>query len=694
MFAISVRRSAQAVVTLTALLVCGFAGRAPAAGDSRLDQFVPEMAEWYLHVPRPDRVESVLMRDSLRPLIRRLTEAGAVDAASASLRGLTQRFLGPESAIPSDELLACEWLIVGPAFGEALRGAWLIRLPDGGALDRWFPKDRRQSERRVRQARLIRMRDGTYVCEREGVISVARRFSDEQLVRTMQILMVLGSVRGRPLADREDYQGLVARFDRDPLFLVYTAKRTEPPAQSKAAGDMKRDGTREPGADANGGDKRRRPAYLPEELALSSVLIGAYDRPEGIDLVIRAASAAPSSSGPLSNQAIERLMSLPQTTLAAIALTLDFGRAFAIGAEAHSPDAVQRYLKLLSDMSRGDAARNPVLTRIGPDVILIWGQDLSDSGETPQFAVMVRSPDARAVRGEINKLARNLIGLIQAVDPVPAESAPTFKLVSYLGTPIVHVPLAAYAAAGDLPFAKALKSLDPAWTSWRDWVILALDRTHVERILDAQAGLAPTLAELPEVQSFRGENGPGRVAAVVQSGLAAELVRDWLSRADSDAASLWNALWWTEDSSESPLGPIPLPPLVEESATGRLMIGPGPATTTPSPLLPGDHILGVDGQLLAMSSASEDFTGRLSRSKSPGGPVVRLLREGRMLDVTLPRPTSNLWRDSLQASPLNLLREFAQIGESVRIATVSISADNGNQFETRISLRFSSPDNP
>ncbi|MCO6436791.1 MAG: hypothetical protein J5J06_06870 [Phycisphaerae bacterium] len=671
-------------------VVLGASGRAAPGEPIPLEQFVPEQASWYIHLPAPEKVERELKRANAWPLARKIADLDGGDSSAASLANMATRFLGPESAIPVDQLLSCEWLIVTPALGDVRRGTWLIRLPNDAALERWFPKERRQSERMVDQARLFRMRDGTYVCAREGVIAVARRFSDGLLVRTVQKLMVLGGVHGRPITARKDFLEMSRRIPPDALAVFYAAIRM-PNATSSSpisgnsphskAGAIRASGSSSaiaPGQESDGAADSRN---------TSRALVGVYARSAGLEISISADLPSARVGAPLSRQALERMRRLPQTTLAAVGLTLDFGRAFSRGGSSGSADAVQRYLQLLSDLSRGEGERNPVLARVGPDVIVVWGQDLSEEGLGPQFAVLVRSPDARAVRNEITKLARNLIALIQAVDPVPADSAPTFKLAPYLGAPIVHVPLQSYARKSKLPFARLLESLDPAWTSWRDWVILALDRTHIERILDAQAGLAPTLGGLAAFQSSEENQPDTRLLAVAQAGLTAEVLQGWLEDRGSDAALLWNMLWWPEESlTEGRAAPPPIE-LKEESSPNCLVVTRDLQTTVDAGLRAGDLILGVDGKLLSLGNMREDFNRKVANSTAPG-PTIRVLRAGEMLDVPLPRLIGSRAQDLTRSSSLNLLRQFAVIGEYVQTVNLSVRSADGKRFDSTISLRF------
>ena len=151
-----------------------------------------------------------------------------------------------------------------------------------------------------------------------------------------------------------------------------------------------------------------------------------------------------------------------------------------------------------------------------------------------------------------------------------------------------------------MPSLALFANYEPAWASWGNWLILALDRDHIKHIVDAQYGLTPRIAALPNVQRLNYYAAERSTIAVIQPDLASDLVAQWLSDFDAGRASLLDPDWWElpnadEDFLHDDLGIV----LAEEFEPGVVTVGEVlPDMPAAGGIQAGDRIVGVDSVLL------------------------------------------------------------------------------------------------
>jgi hypothetical protein len=324
-------------------------------------------------------------------------------------------------------------------------------------------------------------------------------------------------------------------------------------------------------------------------------------------------------------------------------------------------------------------------------VILVWGQDLRPGGSTPQFAGVVECPGGRAVQEYVQSVVEGLIRLVQAVDPAVVTDGLAICDGEHLGIPVSHVPLGDYAKKSKLPFMSLLQNVEPAWAVSNNWLIVALSRDHVERLLDAQFGLVPTLAAVPDVQSLRGHQTSRAALSITQAGLATDVLDRWLAAHRSGSASLLDPVWWQSE------------PQSTTARRPRLGIGmrivqdPGvvtvarvyPKTAAEGRLQPDDRILGIDGQLLSLASPNADLRRRWAQSTTEPGPTLRVERNATAMDVVLPKEQTREPPVSLvNLQPADAVRELASLGRAIPFASYVVYASDKDSYAAMLSLRL------
>jgi len=626
------------------------------------ERYVPASANLFLAIRGLGDVDAALHRAHAWRLLPMWVSGTSENQAAFDLRAAVTALVGPHSSIAIDELMQAEAGIVATGWAKLGSAVWFVHLSDRNTFDRWFPTQLRRGEARTGPLLSFTTRDGMLVRLCGDVAALTRGTGDGALLRDVERLMARRG--GTPLERSAPYRELVNRVPDRHLAIVYWVGQTE---------------SVDEGADAG---------LWP---ALDRAVVALYEREGRIDLAIRASRASPRGGIPIGRQAIQSLMQLPQTTLFALAARVRFDDIYNAARSTQTAGVWRRYLTVLAGMAWRASSKPETSQDQGVHMIFIWGQDLRENESAPQLAIMIEPPDPLALRSEVTRIARNLLRLVQPGPTLPQEAVPAIVQTSHLGTAILHVPLRAYAEKSQTPTGRLLGGLDPAWTVWRNWFIFALSHDHLERILDGQHGLIPTLASVRDAGELRDAKAGRTVLGIAQAALATDVLDRWLSDHEAGGPSLLAPNLW--ERAARPAAP----------ASADLNIGwrsdptPGVALVTTVPpdsgakglLQPNDHIVGVDGRMLDLESPSADLAEHLSKETTRSSVTFRVQRSGTLIDVVVPLSTPN--RPPI--SPADAVREFASLGRTLRFATMSVHATGERHYSARLSLRFA-PDAP
>ena len=658
--------------TFIVMLVLAVAPRSPAqpapAGSPRpvlLEQYVPASARLFVKIRKLGEVNAALHRAHAWQLLPLIAGESPDGRKPVDLRAALTRLLGPRSSVPPDELSEVEIGIVADSW-TALGGAvWLVRISHDAVLDRWFPKKWRRNERKGQKARSFRTTDGLRIVVRDRIVAMARRSGAGSLLSQTGRLMVRpgdGTLRQAP-----HYQELIAHLPAGELAVAYF-NRGEPHHARPASG-----------------------SWWP---ALERAAIGVYENEGLIDFAVRGARTESRTGVPVALDAFGRLVRLPRTTLFASATTVDFARALATATQNPAAGTLGRYLNLLSGVGTSESRAAELLGQLGPHLIMAWDQDLGEDGTLPQFALMVESTDAGALRDETTQMAANAVRLMQSIDPIKPEAVPTVQRNVHLGTPIFSLPLRGYAEHSRFSSVRLMGGLEPAWAAWGNWFVVALTRDHLERIVDAQYGLIPRLVAVADVRELNYYKANRTTVSIGQAGPAAAVLSRWLkSFEDGDPSFLDPSLW------EPPTG-------ANLALRRDLGIGVSPGYTpgviaveTVDPGSPGagllrhgDRIIGIDGLLLDLESPDTSLRQQLKTAAS--GPKLRVQRGDTMVNVVLPEDMDFTEQSSLPIAPARAVRELASLGRTLQFAIFSVHATRDTHYSAKLTLRFAPVDSP
>lgn len=626
-------------------------------------RYVPESAEVFITIRQLEEADRALDRAHAWQLLPLLAgKSIREDGRSFDLKNAVPTFLGLPASIGREELVQSDIAVVAHSWSQFGGAVWLVHMLNEAALDRWFPPSQRTRKGTNRGVPFFRTQDGLTVCWHGRTVAMSRAWGPDSLL--YETISLMAGEGGDALERSTAYRELMAYLPVGYPALAYLARD-----QAVSA------------------DADQPSPWWP---VLDRAVVGLYEGEGRINVAVRASLAVPHHKPKLARTAINRLLRLPQTTLFALATTIDFDQAYAAAAAGPQPGVLGRYLTFLTAVAEAPDAPPGDRPHLGPHAILVWGQDLREGGSTPQVAIMIECRDGRAVRDHTRHIADKMIELVRALDPAKTGNGPTIREGKHLSVPILHIPLKAYAEQSELRLLRLLANTEPAWTVWNGWLIIALGRDHIERILEAEFGLAPTLATVPDIRALDRRPGEQSALSIIRAGLATSVLDQWLAAHEAGSPSLLDSSWWARGSPSTP----PRPPrlgigmkIVQEPGA-VLVARVYPDTAAEGRLQPGDRILGIDGHLLSLTSPNADLRKRWADSTVKPGPTLRVQRGDTAIDVVLPKEEDTRVAH-LPINPADAVRELASLGRTLSFASFAVNVTDERHYSARLSLRFS-----
>ena len=288
-------------------------------------------------------------------------------------------------------------------------------------------------------------------------------------------------------------------------------------------------------------------------------------------------------------------------------------------------------------------------------------------------------------------MVAGLLRFVEVLEPIQLDAALSIVHSRHLGATVYSVPLSAYADQSGLAFIAELRDASPSWTVWNGWLILTASRDHLERILDAQFGLIPGLGTVVDVRGLRLATSDRSAVSIVQPDLATKVLDGWLASLDAGGPSFLASSWWggQADTAASGGGSFMTGVELNEEPAVVVVERVGGGSPSNALLQVGDRIIGIDGRLLSTIDARRDLESRWAASPNRSGPVLRVERDGEVLDVVIPnRPARKTGR---RVDPVGAFRELASVGRKLEFVSYVVDVSDANDFSARISLRFRAP---
>ncbi len=589
----------------------------------------------------------------LLPLLAGIQESSH---AGFSLQQALGDFLGTQRAIRLDEMMDAELGIMVPAWPRLGQASWLVRPRDAEVLPRWFPKLKENPS-----STFFGMESGLVVCARNKTVLLNRGgggaiFGDS-------VRLIAGQTGASLNRDRL-YQELLSFLPGKPLAVAYVNDPT--------AGEQSLPGW---------------------PVALDQAVVGLYEGQGRLDFALRGVRKHAQRTAILVPETINRVLRLPRTTLMVSAFSPQWdpdALAARDSSQTSSLLTLRRIMTLLRGMRGASEALDP-LASLGSQVIVAWDQDFRLDSSTPQLAVLVECTDGNAVKAALDASFSNIVQLLSAMDPQPGATIPEIQSSTHLGVETRSLPLGRFAGHSSYELVRLLDRVEPSWAVMGDWLIVALSRDHVERIIDAYRALSPTLANNPDVAAIAQRNVRRTSLTFVQSDLAAEVVESWLDGLEAGRPSLLAPNLWDAKAAGRSAGPTRLGiGMATELTPGAVRVARVyPGTVAEGVLQVDDQILGIDGKLLNISDSNMDLRNRWAHPSAQADYMVFRIRRGeKLLDVQVRVRKVLAVTDRRAVVPADALAELVSLGKSLQFASVAAFESGQERYSVRVSLRF------
>lgn len=628
--------------------------------DVPLTRYIPATVQLFVHVPRLGTLERALSRGQASRLLPYLDPSPEGHGGAVELRRGLLSLLGPDSEVNPADLVRLELGIVASSWSALDEAIWLVRLPDAGAVDRWFPSSKREAEhqRETRGLRFFRTPERVFVCVRDDVMALARQGPSGNLLR--DTMRVMAGRRGAVLEDAEVCEALVRQLEPGYLATVYFARD---------AGEVAND-----------------PGGFSLWPACTHGVVAAYERAGWLDFSFRARRLTPESSISVEAEAIARMRRLPRSTLVASAVPLELNVGLARVSGPERATDLGLTMQLLRTVLAGPEGARSAEAQLGDQAVLLWGQDLRVEGNAPQFAVLIECGGGDELAERLAYMAARTLRVVAGLEGEQYARQLEIKRTSHFGTTIHYVPLEEFPAQASHPAVSLLGRLRPAFAVSRGWLIVALDPEHMRRIIDADKGLAPTLDDEPGFGPFVWWRGEATAVALAQPTLAAGVLEQWLVDLREGAPSLLDpALWEQPMSWARPRGKNLGIGMRSRQDSGVVVVARVyPDTLASDVLMVGDRIVAVDGHILDLDTPNASLRAQLAESETEPGARLRVHRQGGMVDVQLP---GRFVEPTPLSSPAEMIGELAEFSRLIGLATFAVERTEPEYYGFRLSLR-------
>lgn len=642
------------------LMMISLAAAQPAQnlmGRQPFSKYIPSTTGLYVSVHQLGELNRVLHSTSMQKMLTIISGQNESDSEPMDVKSAVTAFIGKGHKVDLNQLMKCEVGIVAPTLSDLSSVMWLIRLPKGVQSRQWFPEPAQKKKQSTSSSIMYRGVNGLIVLTRDDIVILARPPIKGLFVREVYYLM--RDLKGSSLQQHQAYQELLAYKPSRSLGTIFIVSHKDKSTEG--------------------------PASLLWPM-LDHALVGMYERDGQLDFTVRGVTRRSLPSGRVTTVAMERFLDLPATTLFAMVTPLDLDLSLP-PENATITSAFSRYISFLMRYRGSRWIEDGPLPKLGPHLIVAWGQDLRLNGVAPQFALMLESENVIRLRNEMTAIAGNLIKMLLRFPPASGGMDLKMQQITHLGIPIYSVSIRT--KTQDHPWSKIVDSVEPCWAAWRGWFIFALSRDHLERILDAQFGMVPTLATWKNAQSIRRQSSQRSHIALMQPQLAADVLSEWMqktSESQTDASSnIFSKLFNPKPLARATLG-IGVKTQQEQGVAVVARVYPDSLAS--GLLEPEDRIIGIDGEVLSLESPNADVRRRWSYSQARPGPTFRVMRAGELMDIVLPKELATVPNSSLQINPGDVIRDAISLGETIPIASFVAFVSDENHYSAKLTIRM------
>ncbi|MCB9865461.1 MAG: PDZ domain-containing protein [Phycisphaerales bacterium] len=636
------RRWAFALVPLAA---CGPAALGQDAPRPRgpalppLAQYVPDDAGLFVEIDGLLDNSLLLREQHIWPVIERLL--GAEDPDGGWPAALATN-LGADSTASMVQLFRQRVALAAPNWQNLGEGIIVFTNASPRAMSAFFRRAGSDPVETRGQVRLYRSRGGMWIANLGPTVVLGRARGPQTMFDRATAL--LAEPGAKSLVAAESFRTCLADLQGPHLIWAYWS-------------------TPGPSAEAGGGLTDWWPALRQGALAVRA-------RDNTLQIALRGLRDADAETPYQPRVRLERLLTLPQLTLAAWATSIDARELYTAARAADPPREYAHLWRLLTEQVDGDTFADQVIAKVGPRCIVCFSANFRSQKLEPQLALLIESVDAPAVVAALQEHAQRL------AESASADANFQVDVEDYTGV-AVHTLTWPRGESGDTLAALMAQGVAPAAAALDGWVVLATSRDQIFDIIDARSGLVQRLAEVMP-QDWGTLRQAGSVA-VLQPILAESMVRYWGSALEQRQA---------ERQSRTRLGvqveTDPSPGVVVVTSVDSN----GPAANL---LAPGDQIVGCDHQLLHMSGALPHLRTLVAAADGHQPVMLRVLRDGVMQEVALVLPPVE------NPPPQGLASLFSQLGpvegltQSIPCAVLAVERPSTKGYRAQLMLTVQTP---
>ncbi|UCG16647.1 MAG: PDZ domain-containing protein, partial [Phycisphaerales bacterium] len=655
------------------LIVCAAAmgQKRPRSGAvPTLARLAPADTGLFVEFQRPDRVQEQLRNLNAWHLFELFIQGGSPSgetSAPVDWGEVVSANLGVSPDTAFETLFADQAALAAPNWEHVHEGVILLRLRDPAVLEEIVgPEKVPETIRRRKKITVYQTKRGLWVAT-DGRFAILSLRGESSPFSGKAIGLLEGTNRQSLLAVRT-YAGQVRQLEPGRAGHLYFAGPPTSPAEP--------------------------PGVTRSDLwpACQWGVIGVYLRQQRVDLVVRGRLAQARGQAYRPQVDMDRLMRLPQTTLLAWGTSVDLPEAHHHLVRNPSSTLETVLASLLKVLPEADELEASLLSKLGPQIVIVWDQGADRDRAVPQLAVLVESGDATAAAAALGGVMEAVLAKLSPSADESNPGAGRLVHIEHLGTTMFQIPfetMFAAAPAGSL-LGRLRGSVQPCFAPLGGWLAIALNPRQLQRIIDADRGLIPRLGDVPELGLATRQRARSVVLGLAQPALCAQVIDRWLATLASDEDSLWRTVLGDDvRSSRSRRRALGIGMRVTQKP-GRVTVARvysgAPAD---GHLQPGDEILGVNGRLLSLSSPNADLRRMIQSAEQNETVALRVLRDSEYVDVEItPRPAEP---KPGQGGAVEALGQLARLGQALRYCTFTVFASRPDQYVARVTLGFQAP---
>jgi hypothetical protein len=625
-------------------------------------KLVPGDARFYVEFRDLSAIQRLFERLDIWKTVRDLTEKSAPGATTRPWQRATQEYLHitPETAI--DVFFGRRAALIATESAQWQNGVMLAELEKPTDLRLWLRRWRARTLADEGPVHRYELPGGILLAAAGRTLAFGPAGDPEGLWG--RTVLLLAGRRGFMLAGRSEVAALRGRLSANyPAMLYVEWPEGDPTAFQGCA----------------------------------RLLVGASVTESGIACELRGQRAGREEADPPVNTAV--LRNLPASSLAIGAGSFDFDQLTG-GSSGKSGGGEESLLTLFLRGSFEDA-RSPddSVPDIGPQYVVVVGRDPSPPTagfDTPAITAICQ---ARGGAGYVERLDRTIQFLARLLGRLTASrdtATPplTVAVAECEGVLLHHIPVGPILA--ERSGMSFLDQVDVCWALLDDRLVLSTSLAHVQEIVRAARGKAPTLAGGPEAQDLLPPASEAQQVVewwFARGGLIAEMVLNWLVFLEIEQPEALQKEWWHRWANQQltrrqQLGVgLATDPANPRRAVVKEVAGRSPATPY---LRVGDVIVAVAGSPLTTTRPAQEVADRfLARGQAKYFPL-QILRDGKTVSVTIPVPPTKVV-DLRDFDPIGALNQLTALASRARTATVWRYALGPDRFDARIQIRWEKP---